>query len=51
MVDWKKGVSMIIHIGDGVSIFEKDILTIIDKKSVENSKENQKSNIGWMLKE
>ena len=41
MVDWKKGVNMVIHIGDGVSIFERDILAIIDKKSVESSKENQ----------
>jgi hypothetical protein len=31
---------MIIHLGDNVSLFEKDILFILDKKSVDSSREN-----------
>lgn len=33
---------MIIHIGDGVSILNRNILAIIDKKNVDNSIENQR---------
>jgi len=32
---------MIIHIGDNISLLEKDILLILDKKSVELSKVNR----------
>ena len=31
---------MIIHIGDNISLLEKDILLILDKKSIELSKIN-----------
>lgn len=30
---------MIIHIGDNLSLFKKDILVILDKNSVESSKD------------
>lgn len=33
---------MIIHIGDNMSLYEKDILVILDKKSVESSINNIK---------
>ena len=32
---------MIIHIGDNISLLEKDILLILDKNSVELSKDNK----------
>ncbi len=33
---------MIIHIGEGISLFKKDIMMIIDKKSMGESLTNQK---------
>lgn len=33
---------MIIHIGDNMSLYEKDILVILDKKSIESSINNIK---------
>lgn len=32
---------MIIHIGDNISLLEKDILLILDRKTVELSKDNK----------
>lgn len=40
---------MIIHIGDNIALDEKDILVILDKNSVINSKDN-KNLINYLIK-
>lgn len=40
MVAWREGVSIIIHIGNGISVMESDIIMILDKKSLSLSQEN-----------
>ena len=42
MENWKRGDSLILHIGDNISIIEKDIIAIINKSSLVNSKNNIK---------
>lgn len=40
---WVKGVDlMFLHLGKDITILEKDIIAIIDKKTIENSKNTQK---------
>ncbi len=40
MVGWREGFKIYIHIGNGISVIESDIIMILDRKSLFLSQDN-----------